>query len=110
MAPTPALAKVTFTTTDVRSALKETVEGRLGTSTPQTSCAECWASQVPQQLFHWMVVLTLLVQRELHLRLVDSNALAVRHISLTAHMIKQWEVIVEVVVLRTAMAPLLMIS
>ena len=83
---------------------------KLGTLTLQTSSAECWASQVPQHLFHWMVVLTLLVQQEFHLPLVDSNALAVKHISLTAHVIKQWEAIVEVVVLRMAMAPLLMIS
>ena len=57
-----------------------------------------------------MDVLTLLVQREFRMHMVESNALAVKRISSTVHAIIQWEAIVEVVVLRMAMAPLLMIS
>ena len=57
-----------------------------------------------------MDVLTLLVQREFRMHMAESNALAVKRISSTVHAIKQWEVIVEVVVLPMAMAPLLMIS
>ena len=57
-----------------------------------------------------MDVLTLLVQREFRMHMAESNALAVKQISSTVHAIKQWEAIVEVVVLLMAMAPLLMIS
>ena len=57
-----------------------------------------------------MDVLTLPVQREFRMHMAESNALAVKRISSTVHAIKQWEVIVEVVVLLMAMAPLLMIS
>ena len=57
-----------------------------------------------------MDVLTLLVQQEFRMHMAESNALAVKRISSTVHAIKQWEAIVEVVVLLMAMAPLLMIS
>ena len=83
----------------VHFVLKHPMIAQPGTSTLPTSSAECWASLVLHLRFLSMAVHMVAVQMELHSGLVDSSALATRHISLNVLMTKPSLAVAESVVL-----------
>ena len=83
----------------VHFVLKHPVVAQPGTSTLPTSSAECWASLVLHLRFLSMAVLMVAVQMESRSDLVDSSALATRHISLNVLMTKLSLAIADPVVL-----------
>ena len=83
----------------VHFVLKHPVVAQPGTSTLPTSSAECWASLVLHLRFLSMAVHMVAVQMESRSDLVDSSALATRHISLNVLMTKLSLAIADPVVL-----------
>ena len=83
----------------VHFVLKHPVIAQPGTSTLPTSSAECWASLVLHLRFLSMAVHMVAVQTESLSDLVDSSALATRHISLNVLMTKPSLAIADPVVL-----------
>ena len=83
----------------VHFVLKHLLIAQPGTSTLPTSSAECWASLVLHLRFLSMAVHMVAVQMESRSDLVDSSALATRHISLNVLMTKPSLAVAESVVL-----------
>ena len=83
----------------VHFVLKHLLIAQPGTSTLPTSSAECWASLVLHLRFLSMAVHMVAVLMESRSDLVDSSALATRHISLNVLMTKPSLAVAESVVL-----------